>query len=398
MTKNIVQWRRRIALVLIFTLVGWGLFAGFRPQAVEVDSGKAIRAPLRIIVEQEGRTRVVERYVIAAPVNAFARRITLKVGDEIGRGDVLAELESVRADMPDRRRRSEAEARIKAAESGVLAAVLRAGAAASSAQLAEKELQRMRALRSSGHVSAVAEDRAASAAELATAELGSARSAVSVARHESDAARAQLGFTAIGSAERVSVRSPVSGQVLKIVHQSEGTVAAGQPLLEIGDPHALEAEVEVLSADAVRIHPGTRVTFERWGGEGELEGSVRVVEPVGFTKVSALGVEEQRVRVIVTFTSEPAKWQRLGDGYRVEASFIVWESDDVLQIPASALFRDGGDWTVFSVEQGRAVKRRVQIGKRSGLAAQVLSGIRVGEQVIVHPDDRVKDGVRVVTR
>lgn len=396
--KNIVQWRRRIALALILILVGWGLFAGFRPQVVEVDSGKAIRAPLRIIVEQEGRTRVVERYVIAAPVNAFARRVTLKVGDEIGRGDVLAELESVRADMLDRRRRSEAEARIKAAESGVLAAVLRAGAAASSAQLAEKELQRMRALRSSGHVSAAAEDRAASAAELATAELGSARSAVSVAGHESDAARAQLGFTAIGSAERVSVRSPVSGQVLKIVHQSEGTVAAGQPLLEIGDPHALEAEVEVLSADAVRIHVGTRVIFERWGGEGELKGSVRVVEPVGFTKVSALGVEEQRVRVIVTFTSEPAKWRRLGDGYRVEASFIVWESDDVLQIPASALFRDGGDWAVFSVEQGRAVKRRVHIGKRSGLAAQVLSGIRVGEQVIVHPDDRVKDGVRVVTR
>lgn len=392
--KNIVQWRRSIAAGLIIIVVGWGLFQGFRPQAVEVDTGKALRAPLRVIVEQEGRTRVVERYVIAAPINAFARRIALKAGDAIGRGDVLAELEPVRADMPDSRRRAEAHARIFAAEAGVSAAGQRAEAAASSAELAQKELLRTRALRSSGHVSAAFEDRAASAADTAAAGLAAARSAVSVARHELEAARAQLRFAA--STERLSVRSPVAGQVLKIVHQSEGTVAAGQPLLEIGDARVLEAEVEVLSADAVRIHPGTRVIFERWGGDGELIGVVRVVEPAGFTKVSALGVEEQRVRVIVTFTSDAAK--RLGDGYRVEASFILWEAQDVLQIPASALFRVGEDWAVFAVEQGHAVKRRVQIGQRSGLAAQVLSGIAAGEQVIVHPDDRVKDGVRVVTR
>lgn len=394
--KNSVQWRRSIAAGLILIVVGWGLFQGFRPQAVEVDTGKAIIAPLRVTIEQEGRTRVVDRYVIAAPVNAYARRITLKVGDEVGRGDRLAELEPVRADMPDSRRKAEAQARIRAAESGVHAADQRAQAAASSAQLAQKELLRTRALRSSGHVSAAFEDRAASAADAATAELAAAQSAVSVARHELEAARAQLGFAALGSSERVSVRSPVAGQVLKILHLSEGAVAVGQPLLEIGDARTLEAEVEVLSFDAVRIHPGTRVLFERWGGEGSLEGTVRLIEPAGFTKVSALGVEEQRVRVIVNFTSEAAR--RLGDGYRVEASFILWEADSVLQIPASALFRDGNDWTVFAVEQGRAVKRPVQIGQRSGLAAQVISGIRAGERVIVHPDDRVKDGVRLVTR
>ncbi len=398
MMKNIVQWRRRIALALIIIVVGFGLFQGFRPQAVEVDTGSAIRAPLRVTVEQEGRTQVIERYVVAAPVNAYARRIALKVGDAVGRGAVLAELEPVRADMPDSRRRAEAAARIAAAESGVSAAVQRAEAAASNSLLAQKELQRVRALRASGYVSAAAEDSAASAAERGTAELAAAQSAIKVARFELAAARTALEYAASGGAGRVLVRSPVAGEVLKVTHQSEGVVAAGQPLIEVGDPRALEAEVEVLSFDAVRIHPGTRVTFERWGGEGALEGVVRTVEPAGFTKVSALGVEEQRVRIIVNFTSDASKWQRLGDGYRVEASFILWEANDVLQIPASALFRDGKDWDVFAVEQGRAVRRRVVIGQRSGLAAQVISGMRAGEQVIVHPDDRVKDGVRVTTR
>lgn len=394
--KNIVQWRRRIAMALIAIIVGWGLFQGFRPQAVEVDAGTAIRAPLRVTVEQEGRTRVIERYVIAAPVNAYARRIALNVGDAVGRGSVLAELEPARADMPDSRRRAEAEARIKAAESGVSAAGQRAEAAASNSLLVQKELQRTGALRASGYVSAAAEDLAVSAAERGTAELAAARSAVKVARYELDAARAALQYAASGGAERVLVRSPVAGRVLKIAHQSEGAVAAGQPLIEIGDPYALEAEVEVLSFDAVRIHPGTRVLFERWGGEGELSGMVRVVEPAGFTKISALGVEEQRVRIIVNFTSAAA--QRLGDGYRVEASFVLWEANDVLQIPASALFRDGDGWAVFSIVQGRAVKRSVKVGQRNGLAAQVLSGIGAGGRVIVHPDDRVTDGVRVVTR
>jgi HlyD family secretion protein len=196
----------------------------------------------------------------------------------------------------------------------------------------------------------------------------------------------------------VTVRAPVAGKVLKIVHKSEGTVATGQPLVEIGDPAALEVEVDLLSADAVRIHPGTRVVFERWGGEGALEGVVRVIEPAGFTKVSALGVEEQRVWVIVAFTSPATQWQRLGDGYRVEASFIVWEGQDLLQIPGSALFRDGDGWAVYVVEQGKAVRRTVQTGQRTGLSAQIVEGIQVGEKVISHPDDRIRAGVRVTAR
>ncbi|BBI98493.1 membrane protein [Ferrigenium kumadai] len=397
--KNIVQWRRRIFLALIVVLVAGGLFWGFRPQPVEVDLGVANRAPLRVTIEQEGRTRVVDRYVVTAPVSGYARRVRLDVGDAVERDTTLVELEPVRAEVLDMRSRAEATARIAAAESVVNAAEQRANAAASSSSLAQKELQRVSTLRATGYVSASAEDRAVSEAERSAAELRSAQFAVSTARHELVAARAALGYAASGSnAEMVAIHAPVAGRVLRIPHKSEGAVAAGQPLIEIGDPRALEVEVDVLSADAVRIHPGTRVVFERWGGAGVLEGAVRVVEPAGFTKVSALGVEEQRVWAIVSFTSPPALWQHLGDGYRVEASFILWEANDVLQIPASALFRDGNGWAAFVFEKGKAVKRRMEIGQRNGLNAQVISGVNAGEQVIVHPDDRVREGVRVAAR
>ena len=397
--KNKVQWRRRIVLGLIATLVAWGLFQGFRPQPIQVDLGTAIRAPLRVSVEQEGRTRLVDRYVVTAPVNGYARRIQLNVGDAIERGAPLVTLEPQRADVLDRRRRAEAEARVAAAEDSVSSAEERVAAAASNASRLEKELERIRALRLAGHVSAELEDKAASEAERNAAELRSAKFAVATARHDYEAARTALEFAATGSgAGAVAVRAPVAGRVLKIPRKSEGAVAVGQPLIEIGDPRALEVEVDVLSADAVRIQPGTRVVFQRWGGEGALEGVVRIVEPVGFTKVSALGVEEQRVWVIVAFTSPPEKWQRLGDGYRVEANFILWESADVLRIPASALFREGNGWAIFAVEQGKAVKRRVEIGQRNGLSAQLVSGINAGEQVVVHPDDRVRDGVNLLVR
>ncbi|MDY7573817.1 efflux RND transporter periplasmic adaptor subunit [Actimicrobium sp. CCI2.3] len=391
--------RRRIMLVLLVLLLAAGLFFGFRPRAIEVDLGTVQRAPLRVRIEQEGRTRVVDRYVVAAPVNGYARRIALEIGDPIARGATLVELEPVRAEVIDERRRAEAEARIAAARSTVGAAEQRASAAASSASLASNELARARTLRLAGYTSQAAEERATSDATRSAAELQSANFAVATARHELEIARTALKYAASsGSAEPVVLRAPVDGRVLKIARKSEGTVAAGQPVIEIGDPRALEVEVDVLSADAVRLHPGMRVVFEHWGGDGELAGRVRRIEPVGFTKVSALGVEEQRVWVIVGFDSAPSQWQRLGDGYRVEASFIVWESADVLQIPASALFRDGERWAVFVVDKGKAVRRVIDIGQRNGLQAQVLSGLQAGEQVIVHPDDRVHDGSKVAGR
>ena len=397
--KTAAQWRRTIALVVIAVVIAWGLFIGFRPQPVEVEFGAARRAPLQVTVQQEGRTRVLERYVVTAPVSGYARRIPLEVGDAVERGATLVELEPARAEILDPRRRAEAEARIAAAASNVSVADQRASAAASNASLAQNELQRIRSLRQSGHVSAAAEDQAETAAQSSAAALRSARFAAATARYELDAARTALQYAASGGSGRpIAVLTPEAGQVLKIAHKSEGTVAAGQPLIEIGNSRALEVEVDVLSADAVRIHPGTRVIFERWGGNGVLEGVVSVIEPQAFTKISALGVEEQRVWVIVAFTSPPATWQRLGDGYRVEASFIVWEDNNILQVPASALFRDGNGWAAFVVDQGKAIKRRLEIGQRNALAAQVISGIKDGEQVIVHPDDRVRDGVKVTSR
>ncbi|HET6719985.1 MAG TPA: HlyD family efflux transporter periplasmic adaptor subunit [Rhodocyclaceae bacterium] len=397
--KNMVLLRRRIAGGLLAGLLAWGLYSGFRPQAMAVDVGVASRGPLRVTIEQEGRTRVVDRYVITAPVAAYARRIELDVGDAVKRGAPLVQLEAQRAEVLDVRRRSEAQARVEAARDNVGAVEQRQQAAQAGAELAQKNLQRVRELKAQGHITLDAEDRARADAERADAELRSAQFAVATARHDFEAARTALRFAAAGgSAAPVVVSAPVAGRVLKIPRKSEGAVAAGQALLEIGSPGELEVEVDVLSADAVRIEPGSRVVFERWGGEQPLEGVVRVVEPAGFTKVSALGVEEQRVWVIVALTSPRELWQRLGDGYRVEASFILWEHPDVLQIPASSLFHESGGWAVFVVSDGKALKRRVEIGQKSGLAAQVLAGVAAGEPVVVHPDDRLQDGVRVATR
>ena len=394
-----VQWRRRTVLGLVLVAGAAALIWGLRPQPIAVDMGTASRGALRVTLEQEGRTRVLDRYVVASPVTGHARRIPLEVGQAVVRGATVAELEPLRADTLDPRRQAEAAARIAAAGSALSGAEQRASAAASAAELAQAELQRVRALRLQGHVSSAAEDRAASDAQRSGAEQRSAQFAVAAARHELEAARTLLQYAGKPSGTGlVTVRAPVAGKVLKIAHKSEGSVTSGQPLVEIGDPGALEVEVDLLSADAVRIPPGTRVVFERWGGEGALEGVVRMVEPAGFTKVSALGVEEQRVWVIVAFTSSASQWQRLGDGYRVESSFILWEGKDILQIPASAVFRDGEGWAVFAVEQGRAVKRSVQVGQRTGLLAQITSGLQAGDSVIIHPDDRVRDGVRVAAR
>jgi HlyD family secretion protein len=199
-------------------------------------------------------------------------------------------------------------------------------------------------------------------------------------------------------AERVLVRAPVSGKILKIPHKCEGVVRAGEALLEIGAPSDLEVEVDVLSADAVKIHPGSRVLFDRWGGDKPLEGVVSIIEPVGFTKISALGVEEQRVLVIADFTSPPKLWERLGDGYRVEARFILWEGDKVLQVPASSLFRVNNEWAVFVVNGNHAEIRKVKVGQRNGLSAQVLSGLTKGERVINHPGEDIEAGSRVKER
>jgi len=394
---------REHPVVIVAALAVAGLLAwGFWPQAVRVEAVAVKRAPLTVTVEEEGRTRVIDRYVIAAPVDGTASRIVLKAGDPVRKGDVLLDVAPLASQGLDPRSRAQATARIAAAEAGVHSAEAQASAAAASADQASAELKRLRPLFESGLVSRDAFDKADAAAKAAAATRRSADFQVGVARYELEVARSVLDYSsaavAAAATERVAVRSPIDGRVLKVVHEWEGPVRTGEPLLEVGDPTTLEIEVDVLSSDAVRIQPGMRVYFDRWGGEGSLEGVVRTVEPAGFTKISALGVEEQRVLIISDFTSPPDKWRRLGDGYRVEARFIIWHEANVLQVPSSSLFRHGEGWAVFAIEGGRARLHDLAVGRRTGLAVQISDGLKEGDRVIAHPSDEVEDGRRVAVR
>lgn len=375
---------------------------GFMPRPVPVDIAAAQRAPLRVTVEEEGRTRVIDRYVVSAPVAGYARRIELDVGDAVTQGQTLVNLEPLRSVVLDPRSRATAEARVAAAEANLQVAEQNARVAATDADIAKKEFARRKTLAADGRISREERDRAEAAMRRSEATHRSAVFAVDVARHELEAAQTALEYSAARAngktPEQVAVHAPIGGRVLSIPRQSEGVVMAGQALVEVGDPAALEIEIEVLSADAVRILAGMPVEFTRWGGPDPLQGRVRVVEPTGFTKISALGVEEQRVRVIADLTTPADTWIRLGDGYRVEANFILWQGEDVLQIPASALFRNGDGWAVFRVDGSRARLHPVDVGHNNGFAAEIVKGLEVDDRVIVHPSDAIADGVRVAER
>lgn len=397
-----MQLRARIGITLLGLALAGGLVYGFLPRAVAVDAAPATKGPLAVTIEEEGKTRVMERYVVSAPMTGYARRIDLRVGDAVKQGQVLAEIEPARSDALDPRSRAQAQAQVNAAQAAVAAARENARAAAAQADLARQELQRTESLRKANFISEQALDKTRSEVSRTQAAQLAAEHAINVARFQLETARAALASTsklqAGKSADILSVRAPVDAYVLKLTHESEGMVQAGQSLIEVGNPETLEVEVEVLSTHAVQIAPGSKVLLDRWGGEKTLQGAVRVIEPAGFTKVSALGVEEQRVRVIADITSPREVWRRLGDGYRVEARFVIWEGTDVLQTPASALFRLNNGWAVFVAENGRAKTRPVEISQRAGLIVQVLSGIKAGDKVITHPDDKIKDGGRVKVR
>jgi len=315
---------------------------------------------------------------------------------------VLAVMEPLRPEVLDPRSRARAEAQVAAAQAALKSAEEQVVSARAEDVYAQAEFRRKQKLLKDALVSQGDLDQAQTLARQAAAAKRSAEFAVEVARFDLEAAQTALQYSVAGNGgedndtqDSVRLRAPVSSRVLAIHHESEGVVVTGEDLLEIGDPAALEVAVDVLSADAVRIRPGGAVQLQRWGGEQPLDAVVRVVEPSGFTKISALGVEEQRVWVIADITSPHEQWQQLGDGYRVEAHFILWEDEDVLQLPASALFRHADGWAVFTIRDGKARRMAVRIGHNNGLVAQVLSGIESGEIVIAHPDDRIEDGVRV---
>jgi len=387
-----IAWLSLLALVVVAGLA-WGLW----PRAVPVDTATARRAPLEESVTAEGRTRVKDRYQVSAPVAGYLERVRLEVGDRVQRKEVLAELRPVPAPVLDARARAAAQARVAQSRAALEAARTRVDGATAAAAYADAEQQRLRRLHAAGHVSRQALERAESAARQRQAELRSARFEARVAHYRLEAAKTALRFAGDSAASEtlLPIRAPVSGLVLGIARKSEGVIAGGAPIATVGDPRSLEVAVDVLSSDAVRIRPGMPVRLERWGGPQPLQARVRTVEPAGFTKVSALGVEEQRVWVVADIVSPPAQWRTLGDGYRVDASFVLWRGQQVLQVPASAVFRRGDGWAVFLVRNGRLRVQPVRVGHGSGLATQILSGLARGDTVVAHPGNELREGVRV---
>ncbi|PPI84577.1 RND transporter [Marinobacter maroccanus] len=389
----------------------WGVFVllaiaavvvTIRPDPVWVDLAPVTRGPMEITIKEEGKTRVRDRYVVSSPVAGYLHRVLLEVGDPVIPGELLTEVDPMPASTLDARSRAEAEAKAQSARSALNSTRQKVAAAEAEADLAVRELARLQALSDDHFVSDERLQQAKAAADRAKAILRSARFDEEVMAHELAAARTRLEVSAArangdGAVERVPVRSPVNGSVLGIVRKSEGVIQAGEAILELGDPGALEVVVDVLSFDAVNLRPGIEARLTGWGG-GTLDAVVRRVEPVGFEDVSALGVEERRVQVVADITSPPDAWQSLGDGYRVDAEFLLWRSDIVLQVPESAIFVSDGQHQVFRVVDDRAVLTNVSVGRTNGFHTVIQDGLGEADRVVRHPDRQLEHGSQVRVR
>lgn len=390
---------RYLAWVGLALAGGMALAWAFRPRPVAVEVARAARGRVEVTVDAEGRTRIRDRYIVATPVAGRLRRIELKPGDAVEAGrTVVAALEPSDPELLDPRARALAEARVKAAAAARARAVPQLEQARTAHDYARVALERAVRLHAERTLSHVELDAAEERERVAADVWRAAEFAAQVAAFELEQAQAVLGGgagDAAGPGASLEVRAPVTGRVLRVFQESSTVVAPGARILELGDPANLEVEVEALSSDAVRVVPGARVWLEQWGGDGPLPARVRLVEPSAFRKVSALGVEEQRVLVIADLAGPREAWARVGDGYRVEARIVVAEASEALLVPTGALFREEDAWAVFVVERGRAVARRVVVGSRNDLVTEVCAGLREGEVVILHPSDRVSEGTRV---
>ncbi len=381
-------------LAAILAGVLWSLM----PRPVPVDTAIATVGRFVATVDEDGKTRVRERYVVDAPLAGHLLRIPLKAGDRVTQGDVIAAILPSPAPFLDPRSRREAEERLGAAEAAHERSTAEIERARAEALQAQNELVRVQTLVERGVSTKQALERAELAARVTQRQLNAAEFQNHAAEHAIEQAKALLARydrATPASNETWNVTAPVSGEVLKVRQESEAIVAAGTPLVEIGDPRALEVVVDVLSTDAVEIKPSAEVLIERWGGQGDLEGRVRRVEPSAFTKISTLGVEEQRTNVIIDIGSPPEVWSGLGDGYRIEARITVFSRDNATIVPAGSLFRIGDSWNVYVVRRGRAEPRPVELLRRSGRWAAIASGLSAGETVIVYPSDNVRAGVKV---
>jgi HlyD family secretion protein len=398
------RWARR----LVLGAIGLGLLAAlvyaFMPRPVAVDIARAGRGPLRVTVDEDGRTRIKDRYVVAAPLAGRLSRIRLKAGEPVEAGKTtIAVMEPTDPALLDARAHAEADARVKAAEKARERANTQLERARAAESLCRSNLERAKRMYASRSMSEHEFEDFSAKHRTGLEDLRAAEFDIQIRDYELDLARAALlrtRPTAAGGNEngRFYISSPIDGVVLRVLQESETVALPGLRLVELGDPKELEIEIDVLSADAVKVQKGARIYLEHWGGDEPLLARVRRVEPAGFTKISALGVEEQRVWIIADFDEPADKRKTLGDAYRVEARIVVWESADVLKIPAGALFRNGDGWAVFTVSDGKAMLRPVRVGHTNGIETEILDGLAVGDEVIVHPGDKVKDGVPVVPR
>jgi len=394
--RKLITWAGILGLVALVAM-------GLMPKPIEVELGKVARGPLTVHVVEEGKTRIRNRYVVSAPIAGQMRRVPLKAGDEVIAGKtVIATIEPVLASLLDPRTRVQAEARIKTAEATRARAVESLDMSKTAEKFAVANWERTQKLKTSGSISETDRDNAERDYELKQREVRAADFALKVAEFELEQAKAALlqldAPNASDKAAELPVHSPVSGRVLKVMQESAMVVTPGLAILEVGDPADIEIEAEILSRDAVAIKKGAKVQVEQWGDDQPLDAIVRLVEPAAFTKVSALGVEEQRVYVLSDLKNPPDKAKALGDRYRVEVRVAVWHKDDVLLVPSGALFREGVDWKTFVYEGGKAKKVSLEAGRSDGRMTEVVNGLELGTQVLLHPPDTVKDGVMVTER
>jgi HlyD family secretion protein len=369
------------------------------PSTIPVETATVSTGPLMVTVDEEGQTRVRDRFVVSAPVYGRVLRIELEPGDRVERGQEVARLRAEPPPLLDARTRAEAEAAVASAQAALGRARAEEQRTRAALTQAQRELQRARELAAAELATRQLVDTREAEAETAAEAANAARFAVQAAAAEVDRARARVDSGSADSAGRVvDIPSPADGVVLRRVRESESVVPAGEALVEIGDPSQLEIVSDLLSTDAVSVKAGARALIDQWGGGRTLEARVRRVEPSGFTKVSALGVEEQRVNVILDFVDPAGAWQALGDAYRVEVRIVVWEGAAVLKVPTSALFRVGDAWAVYLIEGDRVRQTTIEIGHQTGQEAEVTSGLSEGTRLVVHPPDTLADGARVEPR
>jgi HlyD family secretion protein len=390
------HWMKRSIYIAGGVALFGAIVAAWVPKPLPAESAISARGAMRVTVDEDGQARVKDRYVVSAPLSGSLARIELDPGDSVKQGQVLVRIAPVQPALLDTRARSSAEARLAQALASQKQSQVQIERAQTNFDQAKTDLERNQRLFERGAGSRQEFEQAQINERRTTAELESQKFGARVADFEVEMARATLvrlpGSRETGS--QLEIPSPVGGRVLKVMHKSEGVVQPGTQLLEVGDPAALEVVVDVLTSDAARISPGAPVTLDRWGGP-PIEGHVRRVEPSAFTRLSALGVEEQRVNVLIDLTSPRADWAALGDGYRVEAHIVVWQSNDVVRVPASAVFRGENSWQLFRIVDGQARLTPVELGQRTTREVQVVKGLAGGEKVIVHPGDKIADGVKV---